>query len=57
MNNYLSHPTWVRGLKSEDWKTLALTDMSHPTWVRGLKCEIITCPVTLTGRTPRGCVD
>ena len=32
-----SHPTWVRGLKSLDVKTLYCLKRSHPTWVRGLK--------------------
>ena len=33
----LSHPTWVRGLKSIENLTTARVIKSHPTWVRGLK--------------------
>ena len=33
----MSHPTWVRGLKSLDASKLNFAAMSHPTWVRGLK--------------------
>ena len=33
----LSHPTWVRGLKSSDIGLVFRVPVSHPTWVRGLK--------------------
>ena len=32
-----SHPTWVRGLKLRNIRTIFNKAMSHPTWVRGLK--------------------
>ena len=34
---YLSHPTWVRGLKQINVQVNIGMDRSHPTWVRGLK--------------------
>ena len=34
---FLSHPTWVRGLKLVKTNTFASIGASHPTWVRGLK--------------------
>ena len=36
-NNMESHPTWVRGLKQEEWNEEHKPEKSHPTWVRGLK--------------------
>ncbi len=33
----MSHPTWVRGLKSFITVPSANATKSHPTWVRGLK--------------------
>ena len=36
--SYMSHPTWVRGLKLSSLSIrMSSTPMSHPTWVRGLK--------------------
>ena len=34
---YLSHPTWVRGLKLPLSQSYMTEVESHPTWVRGLK--------------------
>ena len=33
----MSHPTWVRGLKSLKIAVILAPAGSHPTWVRGLK--------------------
>ena len=33
----MSHPTWVRGLKSPEGTVSMCVLWSHPTWVRGLK--------------------
>mgnify|MGYP007008281801 CR=1 FL=1 len=33
----LSHPLWVRGLKSASLKCCFMAPKSHPLWVRGLK--------------------
>ena len=37
MARYMSHPTWVRGLKRNNRMCTDKTLRSHPTWVRGLK--------------------
>ena len=37
IENVVSHPTWVRGLKHLQPKFISLLFWSHPTWVRGLK--------------------
>ena len=37
---YMSHPTWVRGLKLKTQLSALTAVMSHPTWVRGLKPEV-----------------
>ncbi len=34
---HLSHPSWVRGLKSVVAFVVRLVGRSHPSWVRGLK--------------------
>ena len=34
---YVSHPTWVRGLKQSLVAVMVKQAKSHPTWVRGLK--------------------
>ena len=36
---FMSHPTWVRGLKLMRALLLMVVIVSHPTWVRGLKQE------------------
>ena len=33
----LSHPIWVRGLKSHNVSSIVIHRMSHPTWMRGFK--------------------
>ena len=33
----MSHPSWVRGLKSKGDKATWDDAVSHPSWVRGLK--------------------
>ena len=35
----LSHPEWVRGLKPKYKKGIGYVGKSHPEWVRGLKHE------------------
>ena len=37
LRTYLSHPTWVRGLKLLCIVQSRKDFWSHPTWVRGLK--------------------
>ena len=39
MEERLSHPTWVRGLKPFLQKLDIRNTASHPTWVRGLKLD------------------
>ena len=34
---WVSHPTWVRGLKPIHCQEVNPNEQSHPTWVRGLK--------------------
>ena len=53
----LSHPTWVRGLKSERRRDILPAGESHPTWVRGLKFTDKFLNRFARSRTPRGCVD
>ena len=53
----MSHPTWVRGLKSRYYKTKLYGTQSHPTWVRGLKLILPILIASRISRTPRGCVD
>ena len=38
---WVSHPTWVRGLKSLTPVTSPNWIVSHPTWVRGLKLIMV----------------
>ena len=40
LQQWLSYPTWVRGLKLLIYGTVVNIDRSHPTWVRGLKSLI-----------------
>ena len=40
LQQWLSHPTWVRGLKLLIYGTVVNIDRSHPTWVRGLKSPL-----------------
>ena len=53
----VSHPTWVRGLKSRGESSTSPLYKSHPTWVRGLKSLQIQMTSIMVCRTPRGCVD
>ena len=52
-----SHPTRVRGLKSEGDIEKLIIEMSHPTRVRGLKYSVLAVCYHLLGRTLHGCVD
>ena len=38
--DWVSHPTWVRGLKHITLVFHAIRIVSHPTWVRGLKQQM-----------------
>ena len=38
--HFLSHPSWVRGLKQIQHEDQMKTLASHPSWVRGLKRRI-----------------
>lgn len=42
--NELSHPTWVRGLKSFNSIIEKKAPMSHPMWVRGLRYKHLHPP-------------
>ncbi len=55
----VSHPLWVRGLKSKDVSSGIVQDTSsHPLWVRGLKLlGAIHVTDSRRGRTLYGCVD
>ena len=37
MNEIVSHPSWVRGLKPDCTHAILHPSWSHPSWVRGLK--------------------
>ena len=55
---FMSHPTWVRGLKPLYLAFDYNANMSHPTWVRGLKPGLAVLPLCVQYcRTLRGCVD
>ena len=54
----MSHPTWVRGLKSFSHAFKYVEYKSHPTWVRGLKSVINNWKAKeKPSRTLPGCVD
>ena len=55
--NYLSHPSWVRGLKRLKVEEHMKDEVSHPSWVRGLKQLCEPRKRNIGRRTPRGCVD
>ena len=38
----MSHPSWVCGLKLENYTKLVQKGLSHPSWVCGLKRQKIT---------------
>ena len=48
----LSHPTWVRGLKRDVTKKVALDVESHPTWVRGLKLVFLLSKESVVSSHP-----
>ena len=54
---YLSHPTWVCGLKQCQWKSFPAVQLSHPTWVCGLKHGCVIYINCMRSHTLRGCVD
>ena len=56
-DDFVSHPSWVRGLKQRGQRPLPLKRSSHPSWVRGLKQKKTADEYEKKGRTPRGCVD
>ncbi len=39
--DYLSHLSWVRGLKLRNSINVVTQQASHLSWVRGLKCNAI----------------
>ncbi len=57
LDDYESHPTWVRGLKRSRYKADDSIGQSHPTWVRGLKPANARISLCIFRRTLRGCVD
>ena len=40
--NMQSHPSWVCGLKQDDWSQPVVVAKSHPSWVCGLKLRFAT---------------
>ena len=54
---YLSHPSWVCGLKLDRYFKTNNGEMSHPSWVCGLKLISISLLSAQLSHTLRGCVD
>ena len=58
VDDYMSHPMWVRGLKLVFGKDESAGPPSHPMWVRGLKpMGILQATRADLSRTLCGCVD
>ena len=56
-NTSKSHPSWVCGLKLEQWISSPTFQESHPSWVCGLKHSSTIFKRWITRHTLRGCVD
>ena len=56
-SGYMSHPSWVCGLKLHCAVRCRISQMSHPSWVCGLKHIAHRCTSLGRSHTLRGCVD
>ena len=57
LQNAMSHPSWVCGLKQEVSYLDVGQVLSHPSWVCGLKLRELMGHTSISSHTLRGCVD